>query len=125
METLLGRAMLFGMLAGGIIGATQSGANEDALKEKIGEIEAKTVKMNNQMQILSQASGKIRGAALQEVITNATAIAEIKKSSNREIRNYLKNEKMIAIYGIVFVMSVVLYLLAKLLLPTWNNIKNL
>ena len=117
--------MMIGMVFGAGVNAGQSGGVESRLKEKIGEVQLKTTKMNDQMKQLASAEGKETQKALDATTDACKQIIKIKNESDEEISEYLYNEKKISIYGIIFVMSVSLFLLSKLLLPKWKDIKNL
>jgi len=121
----IGAAMMIGMVFGAGVNAGQSGGVESRLKEKIGEVQLKTTKMNDQMKQLASAEGKETQKALDATTDACKQIIKIKNESDEEISEYLYNEKKISIYGIIFVMSVSLFLLSKLLLPKWKDIKNL
>jgi hypothetical protein len=122
---ILGGVMMAGMMFGAVFGAANSGKVEDKLRQKIGQVKDETVTMNNQMQMLASDVGKLNADALDASTTAVEKIVEITTNSKDEIASYLYNEKMTSIYGIVFVLCVVLYLLAKLLLPSYKDIINL
>ena len=122
---IIGGAMMLGMVFGAGVSVGQSGGVESSLKEKIGKVQLKTTEMNDQMKQLASLEGKETQKALDATTHACTQIIKIKKDSEEEISEYLYNERKISIYGIIFVMCVSLFLLSKLLLPKWKDIKNL
>ena len=121
----IGGAMMIGMIFGAGVTASKSGSVESSLREKIGQIQTKTKNMSDNLNILATSVGKQQEQAAIAANTAIKEIMAIKDASDEEVSEYFNNEKKISIYGIIFVMSVSLFLLSKLLLPTWKDIKNL
>lgn len=121
----IGGAMMIGMVFGAGVTASKSGSVESSLRDKIGQIQLKTTEMSDKMKKLAETEGKLKEDALLDTTNACKAIQNLKDASDEEVSEYFYNEKQVSIYGIIFVMSVSLFLLSKLLLPKWKDIKNL
>jgi hypothetical protein len=121
----IGGAMMVGMVFGAGVTASKSGSVESSLRDKIGQIQLKTTEMSNSMKQLASREGTLKETAALDATNSCTAIQKLKDASDEEVSEYFYNEKQVSIYGIIFVMSVSLFLLSKLLLPKWKDIKNL
>jgi hypothetical protein len=122
---VVGMAMMGGMVFGAAYGAGQSGKIEDNLKKQIGDIENQTQTLQDNLDAIAKAEAQQTQEALEDTITVANNIINIKAASKADTDSYLLQARTTSIYGIVFVALVCLYLLAKLLLPSWEDFKKL
>jgi|TARA_B110000259_G_scaffold184780_1_gene232517 hypothetical protein len=122
---VLGIAMMAGMIFGAGVSASKTGGIEDGLKKQIGDIQTKTKVMEDNISTIITAEDTQIQEALDATVDAANAIIKIKDESRKDTATYLQESKISQIYGIIFVTCITLYLLAKLLLPTWKDIKTL
>ena len=122
---ILGIAMLSGAVFGSAYSASKSGATETKLRKSISDVKQKTDQMEGNLKTLLSDLGTVDEGALQDAILYSNAIIEISQKTKLTSELYLEAEKKLTIYGIVIGTVVTLYLIAKLLLPSWKEIAKL